>query len=138
MSTKALSDKPAKVVTAVKLLYLMIAIGMIRTAMTVLRHADVRSPYSLIFTKVLIYAASLFLIYQISKGKNWARWLLLIIFAIAFPLSVLPTFDAVTHNPVHSLLGLLQLGLYIIAMVYLFHRSSTEWLGSSEYKGSGL
>ncbi len=132
MSTKTLSDKPDKVVTAVKLLYLMIAIGMIRTAMTVLRHADVRSPYSLIFTKLLIYAASLFLIYQISKGKNWARWLLLIIFAIAFPLSVMPTFDAITHNPVHGLLGLLQLGLYIIAMVYLFQRSSSEWLGSGK------
>jgi len=132
MSTRTLSDRPDKVVTAVKLLYLMIAIGMIRTAMTVLRHADVRSPYSLIFTKLLIYAASLFLIYQISKGKNWARWLLLIIFAIAFPLSVMPTFDAITHNPVHGLLGLLQLGLYIIAMVYLFQRSSSEWLGSGK------
>jgi len=132
MSSKALSQKPEKVITAVKLLYLLIAIGMIRTFMTVMRHADVRSPYSLIFTKILIYAASVFLIYQISRGKNWARWLLLVIFAIAFPLSVLPTFDAFSHNPVHALLGLLQLGLYIVAMVFLFHRSSTEWLGSGK------
>jgi len=132
MSSKALSRKPEKVVTAIKLLYLLIAIGMIRTFMTVMRHADVRSPYSLIFTKILIYAASVFLIYQISRGKNWARWLLLVIFAIAFPLSVLPTFDAFSHNPVHALLGLLQLGLYIVAMVFLFHRSSTEWLGSGK------
>jgi len=132
MSSKALSQKPEKVITAVKLLYLLIAIGMIRTFMTVMRHADVRSPYSLIFTKLLIYAASVFLIYQISQGKNWARWLLLVMFAIAFPLSVLPTFDAISHNPVHALLGLLQLGLYIVAMVYLFHRSSTEWLGSGK------
>ena len=128
MSSKALSQKPEKVITAVKLLYLLIAIGMIRTFMTVMRHADVRSPYSLIFTKLLIYAASVFLIYQISQGKNWARWLFLVIFAIAFPLSVLPTLDAISHNPVHSLLGLLQLGLYIVSMVYLFQRSSTEWL----------
>ena len=132
MPTKELSEKPEKVVTAIKLLYLMIAIGVFRTVMTVMRHADVRSPYSLIFTKVLIYAASVFLIYQISKGKNWARWLLLVIFAIAFPLSVLPTFDAISHNPVHALLGLLQLGLYIVAMVYLFQRSSTQWIGSGK------
>ena len=132
MSSKALLQKPEKVVTAVKLLYLLVGIGMIRTFMTVMRHADVRSPYPLIFTKILIYAASVFLIYQISKGKNWARWLLLLIFAIAFPLSVLPTFDAFSHNPVHALLGILQLGLYIVAMVFLFHRSSTEWLGSGK------
>jgi len=135
MSAEELLEKPEKVVTAVKLLYLMIAIGVIRTVMTVLRHVDVRSPHSLIITKILIYAASLFLIYQISRGKNWARWLLLAIFAIAFPLSVLPTFDAISHNPVHALLGLLQLGLYIVAMVYLFHRSSMEWLGSGKASG---
>ena len=132
MSSKEYSEKPKKVITAIKLLYLIIAIGLLRTVMTVMRHADVRSPYSLIFTKVLIYAASVFLIYQISKGKNWARWALLLIFAIAFPLSVLPTLDAISHNPVHALLGLIQLGLYIGAMVYLFHRSSTEWLSSGE------
>jgi uncharacterized membrane protein len=102
----------------------------IRTGMTVLRHADVRSPYPLISTKLLIYAVSVFLIYQISKGKNWARWLFLMIFAIAFPLSVLPTLDAISHNPIHALMGLIQLGLYIVAMLYLFHRSSTEWFGS--------
>jgi len=135
MSAEELLEKPGKVVTAVKLLYLMIAIGVIRTVMTVLRHVDVRSPHSLIITKILIYAASLFLIYQISRGKNWARWLLLAVFAIAFPLSVLPTFDAISHNPVHALLGLLQLGLYIVAMVYLFHRSSMEWLGSGKASG---
>jgi RsiW-degrading membrane proteinase PrsW (M82 family) len=135
MSAKELLEKPEKVVSAVKLLYLMIAIGVVRTGMTVLRHADVRSPYSLIFTKILVYSVSLFLIYQISQGKNWARWLFLVIFAIAFPLSVLPTFDAISHNPVHALLGFLQLGLYIIAMVYLFHRSSTEWLGSGKSPG---
>ena len=135
MSAKELLEKPGNVVSAVKLLYLMIAIGMVRTGMTVLRHADVRSPHALIFTKILVYSASLFLIYQISQGKNWARWFLLVIFAIAFPLSVLPTLDAISHSPVHSLLGFLQLGLYIVAMIYLFQRSSTEWFGSGKAPG---
>ena len=134
MSSKAFSGKPGKLVAAINLLYFMIAIGVIRTAMTVLRHADVRSPYPLITTKMVIYAASLFLIYQISQGSNRARWLLLAIFAIALPLSVLPTLDAISHSPVHSLLGLLQLVLYIVAMVYLFHRSSTTWINSTGSK----
>ena len=129
MSIKELSQTPEKIVTAVKLLYLVVAIGIIRTSMTVIRHVDVRSPHLLIFSKMLLYAASVFLIYQASKGKNWARWLLLAILAIAFPLSVLPTFDAIFHNPIHTLLGLLQLALYIVAMVFLFHRSSSQWFG---------
>ena len=134
MPIKELSQKPEKIVAAVKLLYLVVAIGIIRTSMTVIRHVDVRSPHILIISKMLIYAASVFLIYQVSKGKNWARWLLLAIMAIAFPLSVLPAFDAIFHNPVHTLLGFLQLALYIVAMIFLFHRSSTQWFGPG--KGS--
>jgi hypothetical protein len=132
MSTEELLERPAKVVTAVRMLYLLVAIGIIRTAMTVVRHADVRSPHTLIVTKLLIYAVTVFLIYQISKGKNWARWLLLAIATIALPLSILPTFDAIAHNPVHTLLGFLQLGLYIVAMVFLFHRSSSGWFGAGK------
>ena len=132
MPIKELSQKPEKVVAAVKLLYLVVAIGIIRTSMTVIRHVDVRSPHLLIISKMLIYAASVFLIYQVSKGKNWARWLLLAIIAIAFPLSVLPAFDAIFHNPIHTLLGFLQLALCIVAMIFLFHRSSTQWLGASK------
>ena len=129
ISKKELSQRPEKIVTAVKLLYLVVAIGIIRTSMTVIRHVDVRSPHLLIFSKMLLYAASVFLIYQASKGKNWARWLLLAILAIAFPLSVLPTFDAIFHNPIHTLLGFLQLALYIVAIIFLFRRSSSQWFG---------
>lgn len=127
MPAKELSEKPEKVVTAVKMLYFLIAIGVIRTSMTVIRHADVRSPYFLIFIKLAVYAAALFMIYKISKGRNWARWLLLVVVTIAFPLSILPIFASIAHNPVDTLLGFLQLALYIVAMVFLFHKSVSSW-----------
>ena len=90
MPTQELSARPGKIVAAATLLYLVVLIGMIRTAMTVMRHADVRSPQFLIFTKIVIYTVSVYLIYRVSKGKNWAKWLLVLILALAFPLSVLP------------------------------------------------
>lgn len=74
MPAKALSERPPKVVLAVKFFYLVVGLGIIRAAMTIIRHADVRSPYFLILTKLIIYIGSLYLIYQISKGRNWARW----------------------------------------------------------------
>ena len=132
MSTGELLERPAKVVTAVRMLYLLIVIGIILTSMTVVRHADVRSPHTLIVTKLLIYAVTVFLIYQISKGSNWARWMLLAIGAIALPLSILPTFDAISHKPGHTLLGFLQLGLYIVAMVFLFQQGSSAWFGAGK------
>ena len=132
MPTKELSERPAKVVLAVKVLYLVVGIGIIRTAMTVIRHADVRSPYFLIFTKLLVYAASLFLIYQIGKAKNWARWSLVVILGISIPLTILPAFESISHNPVHMLLAFLQVALYIVALVFLFHGSSSGWFGAGK------
>ena len=128
--TKELLEKPAKVILAAKLLYLVVGIGIIRASLRVIRHADVRSPDFLIFTKLLVYTASLFLIYQMGKGKDWARWSLVVIFAIGIPLTVLPAFESIPHNPIHAILGFLQLGLYIVALLFLFHRSSSGWFGA--------
>ena len=132
MPAKALSERPSKVALAVKFFYLIVGIGIIRAVMTIIRHVDVRSPYSLIITKLIIYAGSLYLIYQLSKGKNWARWSMVVIFIIAIPLTILPGFASLSHNPVHASLGFVQLALYIIGLVYLFHRSSAGWFGAEK------
>jgi hypothetical protein len=132
MPTKALSERPLKVALAVKFLYLVVGVGIIRAVMTIIRHADVRSPYFLIYTKLIIYAVSLYLIYQLSKGRNWARWSLLVIFIIAIPLVILPAFASFSHNPVDALLALIQTALYIIGLVYLFQRSSSSWFGAEK------
>jgi uncharacterized membrane protein YfcA len=128
-----LSDMPAKVRLATRLLYLVVGIGIARTAMTVLRHADVRSPDFLIATKLLTVAASIYLIYQIGKGKNWARWSLIVIFVISIPLTILPAFETVSHNTAHTLLGFVQVGLYVAGLLLVFHRDVSGWFNG---KGS--
>ena len=132
MPTKALSERPLKVAHAVKIFYLVVGLGIIRAVMTIIRHADVRSPYFLIYTKLIIYAGSLFLIYQLSKGRNWARWLMVVIFIICIPLVILPAFASYSHNPVDALLGFIQTALYIIGLVFLFLRSSSSWFGAEK------
>lgn len=127
---KSLPDRPAKVVFATRMLYLVIAFGVIQTIMTVFRHIDVRSPFSLIFTKLAIYSISFFLIYQLSNRKNWARWSLVVILVISLPLTILPTFDALSHSPMQFLLGLVKLVIYIVALVVLFQESSSRWYRS--------
>ena len=127
MQTKKFLERPIKVFHAQKMLYSVVGIGVIRTMITVIRHADVRSPYFLIVTKSLLYAVSLFLIYQIGKGRNWARWSVVVLFAYSIPMYVLPNFDAMFHNPIHSLFGFLSLGLYLVALVFLFQESSSAW-----------
>ena len=132
MPTKALSERPLKVAHAVKIFYLVVGLGIIRAVMTIIRHADVRSPYFLIYTKLIIYAGSLYVIYQLSKGRNWARWMLVVIFIISIPLVILPAFESFSHNPVDTLLGFIQTALYIIGLVFIFHRSSSNWFGAEK------
>ncbi len=132
MPTKALSERPPKVSLAVKFFYVIVGIGIIRATMTIIRHADVRSPDFLIYTKLIIYAGSLYLIYQLNKGRNWARWLLMVIFIIAIPLVILPAFASYSHNIVDALLALIQAALYIIGLVFVFHRSSSKWFGAEK------
>ena len=127
MPTQALSERPPKVALAVKFFYVIVGIGVIRAVMTIIRHADVRSPVSLIITKLVIYAGSLYLIYQLGKGKNWARWSMVAIFIINIPLTILPAFGSFSHNPIHASLGFVQLGLYITALAYLFQKISSSW-----------
>ena len=52
---------------------------------------------------------------------------MLVILAVAVPLGVLPTLDAIQHSPVHSLLGIVALVAYIVAAILLFRRESSDW-----------
>lgn len=124
------NEKPAKITIAVNLMYAVVTIGILRTGMTVVRHLDVRTPYFYVGTKLGVYVVSLYLIYQISKGCNWARWALMVVFAAAIPLAVLPAFDSIEHNPVHAILGFLQLGAFIFAVIFLFQKPSSDWFNS--------
>jgi len=130
MSTIELSARPAKVVLAVKVLYLFVALGAIRTALMMIRHLDVRSPFFDIVANLVIYAASLYLIHQLSKRKNWARWSLVAILFVSLFLLLLPTFDSFTLNPINTLLVFVQYTLYVVALVFLFHRETHGWFAA--------
>ena len=138
MQKKEFSEKPAKVVLAQRLLYLVISLGIFRTTLTVIRHADVRSPYFLIFVKLLVYTVSFFLIYQSGKANNWARWSLLLIFTISIPLVILPSLESISHNPVYALFVFLQLTIYIVALFFLFLKSSSSWFGREKASNDQL
>ena len=120
MST-TLSARPAKVALAIKMLYVVIGIGVIRTAMTVMRHIDVRSPDFIIISKAAIYAFLLYLVYQIGKRKNWARWTLVAIFVVHVPLTILPAFESLSHNLVHTMLGFVQLSWFSVNRSFPVH-----------------
>lgn len=127
MSAQELTERPSEVGVAVKMFYFIVVVGVLRTALTVVRHLEVRSPDFLIITKFISYALSLYLIFLVGQGKNWARWLLVMIFIGCIPLTILPFFDLISEIHVDSLLGLGQLVLYAMGLILLFQRRSRRW-----------
>jgi hypothetical protein len=127
MSDKQSNKTPEKIVLAVRLFYLIIGIGIVRLVITVIRHWDVRTPDFIILSSLFIWLVSLFFVYKVSKGRNWARWMMVAIFVICIPLAILPRISSLPHNPVPSLLGLVQVFLYVWALLLLFQAASNAW-----------
>jgi hypothetical protein len=124
------SARPQKVTLAVRLLYFIVAIGVLRTGMTVIRHIEVRSPDFLIASKAFFYAISIFVIYQVGKGKNWARWAIVTLFVVHIPLTILPAFESFITNPGNIGLAFLQLAMYLVALALLFQHRSSDWFST--------
>lgn len=134
MPTAAVLEKPAKVVLALKLLYVGIGIGVIRTGIVVVRHLEVRTPDFIIVVKCAIWAGVLYSIFQAGEGRNWARWLLLALFIVTVPLNLLPLIPTFTNYPVDGSLGVLQYALFVIALGLLFRPDASAWFAKA--KGS--
>ena len=135
MSDNQRNKTPEKVVLAIRLFYLIIGIGFVRLVITVIRHWSVRTPDFIILTKLVIWAVSLFFVYQVSKGRNWARWTMVAIFAISIPLAILPRISSLSHNPIPNLLGLVQVLLYVWAILLLFQATSNAWFKENKKVG---
>jgi len=133
MSTAAVLERPAKIVLALRMLYVGIGIGIIRTVIVVLRHLEVRTPDFIILVKLVIWTGVLYSIFQTGRGHNWARWLLLALFIVTIPLNLLPLIPIFTDYPVDGSLGVLQYALFFIALGLLFQPNASAWFG----KGTG-
>jgi small neutral amino acid transporter SnatA (MarC family) len=127
MSDKQSNKIPEKVVLAIRLFYFIIGMGFVRLVITVIRHWGIRTPDFIIMSKLIIWVVSLFFVYKVSKGRNWARWTMVAIFIISIPLAILPRISSLTHNPIPNLVGLVQVFLYVWAILLLFQATSNAW-----------
>lgn len=73
MTESERSERPRYVTFAVGLLGLVVLIGFIQAGMVAIRHIDVRSPGLFLVSKITLNAFYLLLLYQIARGRSWAR-----------------------------------------------------------------
>jgi len=132
------TSRPIKVRIAVKLFYIMLGIGVFRTLMEPSMQLQRIPVVFILFLGVVIM---LLFIWEIEKGRNWARITFVVGFTIAIPFSILllveSLFDDIQKlNPIMVLLGIAQIVIQIIVLILLLQKTSSDWFRETKEKKS--
>jgi phosphoglycerol transferase MdoB-like AlkP superfamily enzyme len=129
-------ERPQGVKTAVNLFWASMALGLVDVLLDfahisarIAEAAEAKAPVVFISIMVLVvgFAFSAFLIAKISAGRNWARIVFLILFAIGM-LDALPEIYAeFTRAPFIGALSLLQVGMLVYGVFLVFTQPGSVW-----------
>ena len=112
---------------AVTILYVTLAIGIVRAVMEASANAEIAGVGVLMFSTLVVFAVMVFFIAMIGRGRNWARITFLVSFLLGLLPSILPLIRSFDISPISGVLGLAQVVLQIVAMVFLFQQESSAW-----------
>lgn len=119
--------KPRAVIIAVRLLYVSIAVGFLRGIIVGPQAVKDVPIASVVLVLIFVSGVLWFFIHKISRAKNWARIVYLLLFVIGNWFTILPLFRSVAAYPLTGLLGIGQATLELAAMVMLFSGPSNQW-----------
>ncbi len=126
----AQNSRPGKVSTAVTLMYVSLAIGLLQFAIG-FPHWREEHPYIpvpvMLFTPLAVYCFLWFLIYKTGRGRNWARITNLVLFILGVPISLAAVLQSSGAAQMSELIGVAAGILNAIALVFLFQAPSSEW-----------
>ena len=128
------TTRPPRVGTAVILLYITFGIGVLRSIMDASMYAEMASPAFVMLIMFFVLGIMWFFIFMIGKGRNWARITLLVLFIIGIPFIGLLQWQSSVANPISGLLGIAQIIMLIVALVFLFQKPSSDWFREMKLK----
>jgi len=123
----ALTSRPQKVKTAVLMLWISVGLGFVRSAWEIPAQAEHSSVGFVVSVMVFSILFIGFFIWMIDKGRNWARITFLVLFILGVPLSILLLLQSLAYAPFSGLLGIAQVILQTIAIIFLFAKESSAW-----------
>lgn len=123
-------EKPAQVSNAVRLIYAGLAVAIINAIADFPYLSSLVPPKVLIFQMTCPYAIIIFLAIKISRGRNWARIIFLIVFFLGLPASIPSLISHFSRSASAGWLMLLTILLQMISNVLLFQKPSNAWFKS--------
>ena len=118
------SKTPQTVVTATRLLWLVVIIGLISYGWEYMKpdYGMMHNPTTLAINIVFLVCFVEFVNYYLLKAKNWARWLTLVVTLF----SLLAFFDPEVQSS-YLLFGIITTALEFAAIYLVFSGSSKVW-----------
>src|SRR5574340_560235 len=120
-------ERPREVVYAMRLTIASLVLALVAFP---LRRPEVIKSHLMvlgIFAIFLTLSFTVFLIFMILRGQNWARLLYITLFFLGLPLSVPAFLMALSKNPISAFINLIQLSLQMMAVVLLLQKPTRDW-----------
>jgi hypothetical protein len=119
-------ERPKEVVYATRFMIASLVVGVIAFP---LRGAELKPQlwFIGIFAIVLTVIFTLFLLFMILGGRNWARLLYVTLFFIGLPFSLPAFVITFSKNPTAAVATLTQLALQTMAVVLLLQKPVRDW-----------
>ena len=125
-------ELPSNVARFEQLMYLTLVIGFINSALTwnhsVAQARNLGGAYFVLFIQIFVFAFIVMFIWLIARRrKNWARWVLLVLFVLGIPAAARLIGQWFRVEPVVGFLNLVQGLVQVIALVLVFTGNAREW-----------
>ena len=131
-------DRPKAVAIAVRLFYATLLVGIgnlvyLLSLMSPLGDDLVAAIFVFVMPAAFTVGILALLVFSLSKGRNWARITLLVMFVGGLPLTFLnrTTMQLYSLHPLYSVLGSVQMFVQLVAMILLFLSPSNAWFLST-------
>jgi preprotein translocase subunit Sss1 len=116
--------RPPAIERAVMLLWVAVAIGVVSSLLSL---TMLGASFSGLLATIIGLAITAFLIIKVGEGRNWARIVLLVLFAIGLVGFVVAGGLSFGVAPFLTLIGLVQLGIEGYALYLIFTPPGSDW-----------
>jgi hypothetical protein len=130
----ATDSRPKVITTAIRILTLSIAIGLLMSLVRVAQQVSGAPLILAILIVLAFFGVFLFLVSRIWAGRNWARIVFLILVLIGLPFAIPNYIAELRKNVLSGSVSMLIVILQLLGTYLLFTKNSNTWFRARKQK----
>jgi hypothetical protein len=130
----ATDSRPKVITTAIRILTLSIAIGLLMSLVRVAQQVSGAPLILAILIVLAFFGVFLFLVSRIWAGRNWARIVFLILVLIGLPFAIPNYIAELRKNVLSGSVSMLIVVLQLLGTYLLFTKNSNTWFKARKQK----